>query len=225
MSITLEQLRLQCKQKADRETSEFVQDTELDTMINYSIAELHDLLIAHAGADYYLSEHDFTTVVNTEAYNLPADFYKLKGVDFSINGEWRSLRPFNFNERNRITDDSWSVLSAYNVRYRLWGNTIKFSPAPESAVNARLWYVPTATKLVNASDVLANLDQWIEYVIVDVAIKYLLKEESDVQVLMMQKADLRKRIENMSANRDEGQPESISDIYAENNNMFWRGQS
>lgn len=223
MSITLEQIRLRARQKADRENSNFIEDDELDSMINTSVAELHDLLIAHAGADYYLDSYAFATTPGTDTYALPSNFYKLKGVDFNINGEWMSLRPFNFNERNRVNDSGWAIVKALNARYRLFGQNIKFSPVPDDATNVKLWFTPLAEKLVNPTDILADLNQFSEYVVVDVAIKYLLKEETDVQVLMMQKADLRKRIENMSANRDEGQPESVSDIYTENNNMWFRG--
>jgi hypothetical protein len=221
MSVTLSEIRLRSRQKADRENSNFVENEELDFMINSSIAELHDLLIAHAGADYYLNSVQGTTVAGTSTYALPTDFYKLKGVDIKVAGEWRSIRPFNFNERNRLNESE--LYWASSTRYRLHGDNILLNPVPDTALEYQLWYTPLAQKLVADTDILKDLNQYVEYVLVDVAIKYLNKEESDVQVLMAQKVDLRKRIENMSANRDEGQPESVSDIYAENNNYWYRG--
>lgn len=226
MSITLEQLRLRSRQKADRETSQFVEDPELDTMINSSIAELHDLLVMANSADYAVSEHSFTTVVNTNAYALPADFYKLKGVDAQIQlGQWYTLRPFNFNERNRNDNVvSWALIYGPSIRYRLLGDNIVFSPSPDSNVPVKIWYTPLAPVLVDPSDTLKDLNSFSEYVIVDVAIKYLQKEESDVSVLMQQKADLKRRIEIMANNRDEGNGECISDIYAENSD-YWFGRT
>lgn len=225
MSITLVDLRLRSRQKADRENSNFVEDEELDFMINGSVAELHDLLVASNSADYSIEEHAFTTVANTDSYPLPTDFYKLKGVDAQItNDKWYSMRPFNFNERNRNNDVTWGLINGPNIRYRLLGDSIKFSPAPEANYDIRLWYTPTAPKLVADTDTLKDLNFYADYVIVDVAIKYLQKEESDVSVLMQQKAELKRRIETMANNRDEGQPESISDIYAENSD-FWFSRS
>jgi hypothetical protein len=48
----------------------------------------------------------------------------------------------------------------------------------------------------------------------------LQKQDDDVTVLMAQKADLKRRIEIMAQNRDAGTSDSVSDVYAENNN-FW----
>lgn len=221
MSISLLDLRLRARQRADRENSNFVEDDELNFYINGSIAELHDLLVAANSADYAISESTFVTTVGEDSYDLPADFYKLKGVDAKITAsDWFSLRPFNFNERNRNLDASWGLLNVPSIRYRLLGNQIKFSPVPDAGATIRLWYTPIAPVLVADSDVLTDLNFYADYVIIDAAIKYLNKEESDVTVLSQQKMDMRRRIETMANNRDEGQPESVSDIYAENND-FW----
>jgi hypothetical protein len=222
MSVTLAQLRTRSRQRADMEDSDFVSDSELNGYINASIAELHDLLVAAYGEDYFLaSPHAITTSNGTADYNLPTDFYKIKGVDVRLNSnDWSSIRPFNFNERNRNQDVTWGIIGGPNLRYRVMGSKIKFSPTPTGTYSVQLWYVPVATTLASDSDSLNDVNGFSEYVIVDAAIKMLQKEESDVSVLLAQKADLRKRIENMAANRDAGQPESISDIYAEND-FYW----
>ena len=62
------------------------------------------------------------------------------------------------------------------------------------------------------SDILDGISGFDEYVIVDAAIKAMQKEESDVSVLMAQKEALKRRIEAAAANRDAGEPESVSDI-------------
>lgn len=221
MVHTLADLRLRSRQRADRENSNFIENPELDFLINGSAAELHDLLISAGSADYSVEDYSFSTVSNVDSYTLPANFYKMKGVDAQITADkWYSMRPFNFNERNRNNDVTWGLINGPNIRYRLLGNNIKFSPAPEANYQIRLWFTPTAPLLVNDTDTLKDLNFFAEYVIVDVAIKYLQKEESDVTVLQQQKAELKRRIEIMANNRDEGQPESVSDIYAENSD-FW----
>lgn len=219
--VTLAELRTRVRQRSDMETSDFVADDELNGYINASIAELYDLLVSAYGADYFLAEHSFGTVINTIDYALPVDFYKLKGVDANINdNNWFSVRPFNFNERNRNQDVTWGLLNGPTIRYRLMGSNIKFSPAPNATYQMRIWYVPLATILVADSDSFDDLNQYAEYVVIDAAIKCLQKEESDVSVLAAQKMAMKRRLEEMADNRDAGQPDSVSDIYAENNE-FW----
>ena len=53
---------------------------------------------------------------------------------------------------------------------------------------------------------------WDEYVIIDSAIKMLLKEEADVTALLLQKNQLRERIITESQNRDAGEPQTVTDV-------------
>lgn len=233
MGITLAQLKQRARERADAENSTHTDPgAELTSYVNSSIAELYDLLVG-AYQDYYIENVSFATTIGTDSYALPngtsysaaRSFYKLMGVDAQINGNsWASLRPFNFNERNRNDDISWSLINGPTIRYRLVGNNLKFSPVPDAAVNVKLWYIPVAPILVDETDEFDDLNQYAEYVITDVAIKIMQKEESDVSVLAAQKLDIRQRIEAMAQNRDAGQPESVSDIYAENDEYwFTRG--
>lgn len=223
MAITLLDIRTQARQHADMENSQFISDPELTNYVNSSIAELHDLLVGAYGSDYFINDFTFAIVANQTDYTLPDDFYKLMGVDIQINDPyWYSVDAYNFNERNNNTGNSgWSLLDTPNVRYRLRGANLNFSPAPDGTYQARIFYIPVATKLVVDSDTLNDLNAYSEYVIVDAAIKMKQKEESDVSVLMNQKAALKRRIEEMANNRDAGKPESVSDIYAENDDYFF----
>jgi hypothetical protein len=236
MTITLLELRNQARQRADMEDSEFVEDSELTSYINSSIAELHDILIQAYSSDYYIESVTFNTVVNQADYDLPngtnysgaKQLYKLRGVDAKLNGQdFLTIRPFNFNERNRYEQSGvWNVYGLPTIRYRMVGNKLKFTPYPDQATEVKLWYIPVATKLINDSDTLDDLNQYSEYVVVDAAIKMRIKEETDVSELMAQKKALVDRITYAAQNRDVAQPESISDIYAENDwRYFWSSDS
>lgn len=227
MSITLSELRTQSRQRADMENSEFVTDSELNSYINSSIAELHDILIQSYGADYRVKSVEFTTT-SSDSYELSSiitdnDFYKLNGVDAKLNGSiWTTLFPFNFNERNKHqTTGLYSYLGVTSLRYRVVGSKIYLSPTPDNATAMRVWYTPVATKLTIDADTLDDLNQYAEYVIVDAAIKMMQKEESDVSVLLAQKAGLKRRIEEVANNRDVGNGDSISDVYAGNEEFLY----
>ena len=99
-----------------------------------------------------------------------------------------------------------------DVRYRIVDGNINFIPQPQSGQSVRLWYVPRLRQLVLDTDIADGVNGWLEYVIVDAAIKALQKEESDVSVLMAQKAGLLERIKAAGSNRDAGMPETISRV-------------
>ena len=215
MSVTLAQLKTRARQRSDMENSTFVSDSELTSYINSSLAELYDLLVAAYGDEYFLANpYPISVVTGTADYTLPTDFYKLKGVDASVNGsQWLNVLPFNFNERNRGQNGAPETL-----RYRIMGSNIKFNPAVSASV--QIWYVPVAPTLVSDADTFNDVNKYSEYIVVDAAIKMLQKEESDVSVLMAQKQALKRRLEEMAGNRDAGSPESVTDIYAQYDD-FW----
>jgi hypothetical protein len=213
MTITLAQLRTNARNRADMSNSSFISDSELNSYINSSIAELKDLLISAYDSDYDVQSVTFSATTGTDSYALPNGtnysaapaFYKLKGVDIQEGSEWKSLKPFNFNERNRKT----------KLRYRLVGDNIMFSNL-ESNYTVKLWYIPVATTLTLDADTLNDLNKFSEFVEISAAIKMLQKEESDITSLMADREKQEQRIIRMAQNRDVGQPESVSDIYAEN---------
>jgi len=228
MSITLLELRTESRDRADMKNSTFVTDTELNNYINRSIAELHDILIQAYESDYIVKDIEFTTSNKQEFYPLSTvitdnDFYKVKGIDAKLSGNiFSTLDPFNFNERNRNqTSGVQSFLGVVAVRYRLVGGNLRFSPVPDNGTTIKVWYVPVSTKLLLDADTLDDLNQFSEYIVVDAAIKMMQKEESDVSVLLLQKRDLKRRIEEAANNRDAGTGDSVTDITLQLDDFFY----
>lgn len=215
--ITLAEIKAQARQRTDTENSEFVSDAELTSYVNSSLAELHDLLIASYCDDYIMNEHVFSSTTELQ-YDLPSDFYKLRGVDVQRgpNGQWATVKRFNFNRRNEQQNAyAWNLLGLPYLEYRLVGSKIRFNRTPDAALNFRIFYYPKLDKLIDDADVYDDVNGFAEYVVVDTAIKILQKEESDVSVLMAQKEALRQRIITMAANRDANESATITDVYAE----------
>lgn len=216
--MTLAQIRTAARQRADMTASQFVTNEEWNSYINSSLAELYDLLVTKFGNDYFVQTYSFQTNPSVERYDLPSDFYKLLGVDLALTpGEgdngYISLRPFTFAERNRYaTANAQTWIGVTNLRYRLSANKLWFTPIPQVGQTIRLWYVPRVIPLVNDTDENDGISGWLEYVIVDAAIKALQKEESDVTVLLAQKGALIKRIEGAAENRDAGNPATVADV-------------
>lgn len=233
MSITLLELRTQIRERTDKVDSDYVTDSELNNYINSSIAEFHDILIQSYGSDYSVDSVEFSLSSgqgNYELVDIPVGsltlkdvLYKIRSVDVRLNGDdWFNVKQFNFNERNKLQSASvWNLLGLTNLRYRLVGSKIIFSPEPDSNVDARVWYIPKSIKLVDDTDELDDVNYWSEYIITDACIKILQKEESDTTVLQQQKINLKRRIEEAANNRDVGDSESISDVYNDNDQFLW----
>ena len=213
-TVTLLSLRNQARQRADMENSTFVSDSELNTYINASAAELYDLLIG-VYEDYKLTSQNIAVVPGTDTYTLPTDFYKLRGVDLVLDslGNAVTLKPFNFQERNSyLFTPTWNVVGLSYLRYHMQGNSIRFVPVPNTAQSIKLWYIPAISTLSLDADLLDGVNGFEEYVVIDAAIKMRTKEETDTSELERQKALMITRVNAMAANRDAGNPEKVADV-------------
>ena len=164
---TLTGLIAQARFRADMVNSQFVTDNEFTTYINASYQELFGLLVQKYGNDYFVagtpdnwfqfsqtgSNASFPLPDGSSSYTLldgttiaPA-FFKALGVDLRIYGQsngWITLKPFQFNDRNRFTYPAAQGAYGLNnrMRYRINGNTVWFSPIPSGGQTFRVWYIP-----------------------------------------------------------------------------------
>ncbi len=222
-NLSLKELRLNSQQRADRVGSNFVTVSEWNSYINQSLTELYDLMQT-VYEDYFLATSiTFVTDGTSMQYALPngvnyssaMPFYKLVGVDLGLgntNNARVTINKFDFIDRNRYVYPSITstFMGVFNMRYRVMGDYLHFIPTPSAGQYVTMWYVPRMTKLLRDTDVSSGVNGWLEYVIIDSAIKALQKEESDVTVLMAQKQALIDRVNTAAMNRDAGAPDTIS---------------
>lgn len=222
MARTLIQLRTEVRERCDEPgsaNSGYVKDSELNRMINNSIAELHDILIS-INEDYYVNEFDIVSVDNQNDYALPNDFYKMKALDYVTGGPGYALsvRPFNFNERNNYNgiNNTTTVYGEGIYRYRLIGSKLTLIPRPAGALTFNLWYHPIATELTTDSSSFDGINGYEEYVVLDACIKILQKQEADASTFYQQKKDMKMRIVESASNRQDGRSLVITDVYSDN---------
>lgn len=233
--MSLTQARLYAQQRADRVNSNFVTLPEWNLYINQAMMELYDILIDTYDDWGIAAPAGFTTDGSTNLYPLPngtrtftdtsgnsfvaAPFYKIRGVDLganvaTANNGWVTIKRFNFSDRNRYfyPNSASTLFGVFNMQYRLMGDKLMFIPTPSANQPIRIWYIPRLPYLLQETDVTSiSISGWIEYVIVDAAIRALTKEEADVSTLTAQKAALKARIEGSAQNRDAAMPDTISD--------------
>jgi hypothetical protein len=143
--VSLSDLRTLVRQRADQENSQFVTDQELRQYINRSYCELYDLLITNANSeDYFLNSSTVTLVSGTQTYDLPADFYKLRGVDLNMGSDTFPLRRYNFPQRD--VGSRYSV--PYRYRYHIQGSSLRLTPSPSTNDTLTVWYIPSPKKFI-----------------------------------------------------------------------------
>lgn len=190
MTVTLLTLRTRARERADMVNSRFVEDAELNRYINAAAKKYYDKLIEAYNLRYSKNPPASVSVVSgTDTYPLPSDFYKLLGVDVTIDGRKRDVKPFIFAERNR-------------------GNY----ETPSANYTVTLWYAPVLADLSADGDTIDTENGWEEYIILDAAIAMRLKEESDVADLMFERKAMEDRISGLAANRDAGSPERVVEV-------------
>lgn len=195
---TLLQLRDRVREESDNVGSTFVTDAEANKYINASYGELYGLIAQKFGDDYFVQTPptSITTDGTNQLYALATDVFKVVGVELQITtGQFVSLRPFAFADRNRYG----------------------YYSTPYSGQVVRYYYVPRFTPLaVDASATVTAIDigGWDEYIVVDAAIKVTGKEDNDASLLMARKQALINRLEAESENRDAGMPAKIVDAAA-----------
>lgn len=207
---TLLQLRTAARQRSDQEGSTFITDAELNAYINASYAELYDLLISKF-EDYFTTQEQFQVSGRCTYIDLPDNFYKLRGLDIASAGsssDWSTVPRYEFAERNSAIRSRLSGGVAYNIL----GAQIQLLPASHAAGTYRLWFVPRFTPLVSDADEMGDVLDFDEYVVVDAAIKCLIKEESDPSALMNSKLMLINRVNTMAASRDSSGMGRVADV-------------
>jgi hypothetical protein len=149
---------------------------------------------------------------------IPAPIYKLLGVDLNVsanNNGWLTVNKFMFADRNKYVypQSSSQIYGVLNLSYRWMGTKIEFIPVPSANQSIRLHYIPKLPILLKPWDMTTtNISGWLEYVILDVAMKIITEEEGDVQTLAAEKMLIKDRIESSSQNKDAGRPDVISDV-------------
>lgn len=233
--MTLSQLVLASKQRADRVNSNFVSKPEWRSYINQAMLELYDLLIT-VYEDYYVAAPiQFNTNGSTFMYPLPngsltfmdavnlsntivaEPYYKLLGLDLQVqntNNGYVPIPKFNFANRNDFLypNSSSTIYGVFNCQYRIMGANIQFIPTPSANQGVRIWYIPRLKELLMDTDTTTvGISGWTEYIIVRAAKYALDKEESDTTKLDQELLFLKGRIEESASNRDAGMPDTISD--------------
>lgn len=175
----------------------FVSSTEAREYINASIQSFWDLLIGEDSGSLFAKLATTLPQVGTNRYTLPSDFYRL--IDVSVKSSTRYYRatqadPQEYAQLLSRTDNN-ETYSRYFLRWDVENDRFELDLFPGSAPSQlQVRYIPQAPILSLDSDTLNLPDSWCEWIMWDVAIRMLMKEESDISFQEATKARLEVRI-------------------------------
>ena len=221
---TLETLRNDAKALSDLEDSAFVSDAQWKTFINNGYKKLYNTLL-QLHEDYFIKSVDLGVVGQQEDYELPENFFKIRGVDLLPGGDSTfpiTLYPFQWEERNRFRYYQVLIQPLYAsiFRYRLMGvndngfNVLKIIPVPPNSSTdlLRIWYVPDITPLVDDADMVMTEQLFDEFITVYAAMQAYEKEESTPQELLSRYKDLEKMVVDTASTRRLDQQKRIATV-------------
>ena len=207
------------KSRADMEESDFISDSEWNTIIYDSVCALVEL-VSRQNQDHYLEEVTLTAS-GLDTMDLPSDLLEVRGMDEKNGDSYQTMEPFMLAERNKYSNPLYPFMSdrKSSFRYRLQGaSKVRVVPRATSTSEFRLWYTPSPTPFASDLSSIEVFNGWDEWVVLDVAIKALGKEQSDASHLLMERKIVENRIMEAAQRRqtDTGDqvifPEDIWDV-------------
>lgn len=182
--------------------------------------ELVDKLVSAGASDYFESTNTQNIVSGTASYALPADFYKMLGVDIlTDNNTYVNVARYNFGDRNRYNNDPIAAVERQRVKYRIRGANVVLVPTPQwSETNGlRMIYVSSTHGFdtANTSSTMDGIMGWEDYIVYDCLVKFIGgKEEGDSSQWMQLLGKVNARIDEMK-DRDRGDPDYVRDVDTE----------
>jgi len=199
-TVTLDTLKARALDYCDMTSSGFPDTSRLTDYVNAAAAELYGML-TNSFEDYFVETEEINLVSGTGEYALPADFYRL-------------VRAFCVSSDRRHEISKFSIGSVHGSKL-----------TPSQGGTVELWYVPEMTLMSAGSDTVASvippaINGWDDFIALSVAIRLLIREESDATALMHERDLLRGRIMASAEPRDEGGVDQVQD-----NSRRWGGGS
>lgn len=222
MLITVQTIVDSAINLADMKYSKFIDtaDTAGSELMDYANMAYKDLYqqVTLSREPYYLTSATITLVNGTDTYALPADLYKLWGVDLRINtnqnsNRYLTLRNHMFKERNKYNNGFSLPAAPFGqvFSYLMAGNTIQFAPIPAASNTIIVRYSPNPVTISAYSTTLDFPPGGDEYMSLTIAMYMLAKEETDYSQLAQKRQQSLVTITNSFKDRDSGAPGYIVD--------------
>jgi hypothetical protein len=191
--------------------------------INAALAELYELLDdVHGG--YFDTDTTTPTVTNQAYVDLPATFWRLRGVDILIGGKYRALEQIGIEQRNDFQTSTGQPVAYRTIAGGARGRLALY-PTPSGVNTLRIVYTPTYTPLSADGDSFEYYNSYEDYVICGALLRLDQREERPLGERQNELARIRDRIVKGASRRRAAEPQYLSpktddadDFY-----LYWTG--
>lgn len=202
-------------------------NTTINEFVNDAIAEYYEMLVAARGHEYFLATTTISIVGGTSTYTLPATFMELSTLTLEWDANSHELvQPIDSLLLRHLFNNNRVWARGSRKGYRVYGaqdgtQTIELTPAPGSAVTARLRYIPTFTPLVNDSDQIFIVNGFDKLVEITAAIEMRAVKGLPIAELKELQAVQLERVQEMAAERLADQAAHVIDVQPERDGDTW----
>lgn len=175
--------------------------------INAALGELYEVM-DDACQGFFDTTGTLTTTANQEHVDLPADLWRLRGVDRLDSGRYIELRQVGIFERNDFQSSASTPVAYRTATGGTRGRLILY-PTPSSAMTLRVVYVPTLTKLVADGDSFEFYNGNEDYVVCRTLLSLDQREERPLGERQQELARIRDRIVRSLARRRSAEPQYL----------------
>lgn len=221
-TVSLLDFKTNIKFRAQFEGVDFVDDPQLTALINSSVSMFVEI-ISSATQDYFIDSFEQTYTGSQDGYEkgflaMPQDVvHEIRGVDYILDStQSATLQTFNFQERNRFKSPFWPLTTTRTqsfYKFRPHKDGLLIIPEPNVGEKFRLWYTPVLPNLQNDTDTMQVFNRWDEWIILDVTIKLLTAEGTDVSDLRLERQAQLDRLLKAAARRQSAGARVGMDIY------------
>lgn len=231
-SDQLSKLRTLVRREADMEGYDsYLVDGEVDDRINRSIRRLYRKLRIHAARmhEYVRKRDTATTTAGQDTVAAPSDLRKLLAVDVVISGDTERAFPMHFHRRNAFEEIDTGWLEDSTIYYQLeldagnFGGALRFWPTPKGSHTVVIWYIPAVAALSDDADTFEDFG-YQDWVILDVAVGLLNKEDRDPSGLMAERDRIEADVIQDAARRDmnpERRPKDVRSLNRRGDRDRW----
>lgn len=201
-SVNLATIRSTVRTRGDYGSSIKFTDAYLNLEIQSSWAELYEL-IAGLEEGYFDTSATAPTVAAQAYLNLPADCWRVRGVDLLSGSDYIELRQTTIGER-----DKYGSSAGQPIAFRLSSRGIEFFPTPSAVYTIRTTYTPTYLALDES--VTTNFyNDWHDYVICGALLRLDQRSKRPLQEREAELGRIRQRIVDGASRRKSSEPEYL----------------
>jgi hypothetical protein len=204
------EIRTRIRQKVNKEQSQFVTNSEIDSLIEESYSVMYNKLV-NTNENYFISSTTLALVAGTSTYALPTDFLKLKGVDLNRNGLLYQLNQVPWEQRNKYQVISVTYQSI-PTEYMFYNNSLRFVPVPNGGYTVTVYYIPAPIKYVSDSTTIDGVSGFEKYIVNYCAACIRDKEEKDGSAFMLKAEKALQDMVNAVSPRDFENAITIQDV-------------